>query len=170
MTGMSTGLPPDSMTVDQDRLYWTNDMTSFINSVDKRTGLDLVSDVAGSASNILAFGQHLQPFPGKQSLSITTLVTCISDFRFSCLYGLYCNASTGWAKKRGHYVRPLRLTDHVFKTYWPICMIFGVLQRRFVLIICVNFNLIKSITESGAIWWKSATRISLSMTTTGISA
>ena len=72
MPRVLAGLPPNSMTVDQDRLYWTSDMTSFINSVDKRTGLDLVSDAAGSASNLLAFGDNLQPFPGKQSLFTTS--------------------------------------------------------------------------------------------------
>jgi len=75
--GLLAGLPPDCMTVDQDRLYWTNGLTSFISSVDKRTGLDLVSDVAGSVSSLLAFGDNLQPFPGKQSLSITSLPKCI---------------------------------------------------------------------------------------------
>jgi len=65
-TRMLAGLPPSSMTVDQDRVYWTNDMTSFVNSVDKLTGLDLVSDAAGSANSLLAFGDNLQPFPGKQ--------------------------------------------------------------------------------------------------------
>ena len=39
-------------------------MTPFINSVNKRTGLDLVSEVVGSANNLLAFGDNLQPFPG----------------------------------------------------------------------------------------------------------
>jgi len=60
------GLPPDSLTVDGDRLYWMSDTMTFINSVNKHTGLDLVSDAAGAANILLAFGDNLQPFPGKQ--------------------------------------------------------------------------------------------------------
>jgi len=58
------GLPPDSLTVDRDRLYWTSDITTFVNSVDKRSGLDVISHVGGSANNLLAFADYLQPFPG----------------------------------------------------------------------------------------------------------
>jgi len=44
-------------------------------------------------------------------------------------------------------------------------MIFGVLKHRFVLNTTVNSNVIKSTTQSGATWQKSATPISM-----GISA
>ena len=63
---VTAGLPPDSMAVDRERLYWTSDMTIFIYSVDKLTGLNFASDdVPGSADDLLAFGDNLQPFPGK---------------------------------------------------------------------------------------------------------
>jgi len=52
------------MTADGDRLYWTNELTTFVNSVDKLSGRDLVADVAGSTNLILAFADDLQPFPG----------------------------------------------------------------------------------------------------------
>jgi hypothetical protein len=59
------GLPPDSLTVDQDRLYWSNDAQQVMLSIDKRTGLDLVTDRSTSQhKNILAFGDNLQPLPG----------------------------------------------------------------------------------------------------------
>lgn len=69
-----TGLPPDSVTVDRDRLYWTSDTTTFVNSVDKFTGLDVASHVAGSANNLIAFADYLQPFPGKHSLRLLSCV------------------------------------------------------------------------------------------------
>jgi len=53
------------MTADGDRLYWTNELTTFVNSVDKLSGRDLVADVAGSTNLILAFADDLQPFPGE---------------------------------------------------------------------------------------------------------
>jgi hypothetical protein len=65
MSVLFAGLPPDSLTVDQDRLYWTNDAQQVMMSVDKRTGLDLVTDETSSpVKNILAFGDNLQPLPG----------------------------------------------------------------------------------------------------------
>jgi hypothetical protein len=65
----SAGLPPDSLTVDQDRIYWTNDAQQVMMSVDKRTGLDLITDRTQSpVKNILAFGDNLQPLPGQCSV------------------------------------------------------------------------------------------------------
>ena len=65
------GLPPDSLTVDQDRLYWSNDAQQVMLSIDKRTGLDLVTDRSTSQhKNILAFGDNLQPLPGTWSTLI----------------------------------------------------------------------------------------------------
>jgi len=51
-------------------------MTTFINSVDKHTGLDLVSDAAGAANSLLAFGNNLQPLPGKLSALISSYLKC----------------------------------------------------------------------------------------------
>ena len=68
------GLPPDSLTVDRDRVYWTNESTAFINSVNKRTGLDHAYYDARSANNLLAFGDNLQPFPGKRPLPMISPV------------------------------------------------------------------------------------------------
>jgi len=45
----------------------------------------------------------------------------------------------------GQKSTPLRLTDYIFKTYWPICVIFGTLQHCFVLNTSVNFILNKFI-------------------------
>jgi len=70
--------------------------------------------------------------------------------------------------KRGHNVRQLRLIAHIFKTRELICMIFGILQRRFVLNTAFNSNRIKVITESDATWRKSTTRILLLTTVMGI--
>jgi len=72
------GLPPDSVTVDRDRVYWTNERTAFINSVNKHTGLDHAYDVARSANNLLAFGDNLQPFPGKQPIPLSVISPCRS--------------------------------------------------------------------------------------------
>ena len=59
------GLPPDSLTVDRERLYWASKTTPFITSVDKRSGLDVVSHVVGgSVNDLLAFADYLQPMPG----------------------------------------------------------------------------------------------------------
>jgi len=42
--------------------------------------------------------------------------------------------STGWSKKWGHYVWRLRsLHAHIFKMPEPISVIFGLLQRRYIL-------------------------------------
>jgi hypothetical protein len=35
----NTGLPPNSLTVDQDRIYWSSDVLRVMNSVNKRSGL-----------------------------------------------------------------------------------------------------------------------------------
>jgi len=50
-------------------------------------------------------------------------------------------------------MKPLRLTVHMFKTPESISMIFGALQRRFVL---NDSNVIKFITQSGATWIKQS--------------
>ena len=51
--------------------------------------------------------------------------------------------STEWFKK----TRPLCLTAHIFKTYEPICVIFGRLQRYFALNTSVNCIFKKFITQ-----------------------
>jgi len=79
-----TGLPPDSLTVDRDRLYWTSKMTTFVSSVDKRTGFDVASHVAGAGSvnNLLAFADYLQPFPGECLLWLFSNVSLCSVLYF----------------------------------------------------------------------------------------
>jgi len=57
------------MTVDLDRLYWTSVTTSFIHSINKYSGLEVESHVARNTNNILAFGDNLQPYPGKHDAS-----------------------------------------------------------------------------------------------------
>jgi len=49
------------------------------------------------------------------------------------------------AKIQGHYLRPLRLTAHLFQKPEPICMIFGTLKRCFVLNTKINFQLCKMV-------------------------
>jgi len=53
---------------------------------------------------------------------------------------------------RGYYA-------HIFNTREPVCMIFGKLQRDFVVNTSVNSDLIKFTTQSSATWRTSATWI-----------
>ena len=59
------GLPPDSMAVDMHRLMWTNVSLGVLNSVDKYTGANFSSTTSDNTQDIVAWGQHLQPLPGK---------------------------------------------------------------------------------------------------------
>ncbi len=59
-TGTST---PESLTVDGKRLYWTT-ADDLIASVDKSAYDDFQSQ-PGDAMFVIAFGDNLQPFPGK---------------------------------------------------------------------------------------------------------
>jgi hypothetical protein len=61
------GLPPDSLTVDSKRLYWVNKAAGLINSIDKKNGLNFVSERIQDIQAILAFGPHLQRLPGEYS-------------------------------------------------------------------------------------------------------
>ncbi|XP_064629628.1 proto-oncogene tyrosine-protein kinase ROS-like isoform X2 [Lineus longissimus] len=61
--GYQHGLPPDSLTVDSKRLYWVNKASGLINSIDKKTGLNFVSERIQDIQAILAFGPHLQRLP-----------------------------------------------------------------------------------------------------------
>jgi len=73
-------LPPDSLTVDAERLYWASERTPFITSVDKRTGHDAVSHVTGgSVNNLLSFADYLQPLPGDTFTVSLLFVTFASD-------------------------------------------------------------------------------------------
>ena len=71
-------------------------------------------------------------------------------------------------RKRGQYLRPLRLTAHVLNRPDVIAWFWHIL-RHSVLNTSVKSNLVKFTTQSGVTWPKSATVISLSSTATGIS-
>ena len=58
------GLPPDSLAVDHQRLYWTKRGEGVLISVDKATGGSLVRETLADIEEILAYGAHLQPLPG----------------------------------------------------------------------------------------------------------
>ncbi|XP_074649999.1 proto-oncogene tyrosine-protein kinase ROS-like [Tubulanus polymorphus] len=57
------GLPPDDMTVDSSRLYWSNQKLGVVNSVDKNTGKNFFPERLDEVLEIVAFGPHLQPLP-----------------------------------------------------------------------------------------------------------
>ncbi|XP_038044153.1 proto-oncogene tyrosine-protein kinase ROS-like [Patiria miniata] len=58
-----SGLPPDSLTVDQTRVYWTNRDQEIVASADKVTGQDFRSEVVNPVPILAAFGDNLQPYP-----------------------------------------------------------------------------------------------------------
>ena len=54
------------MTVDLDRIYWTNRNKRAINSVLKANGTHFIQEkTSGAPSMILAYGDHIQPMPGE---------------------------------------------------------------------------------------------------------
>ena len=59
-----SALPPDSLSVDHQRLYWTNRNEGVLISIDKHDGSNLVRETLPSVDRIQAYGQHLQPLPG----------------------------------------------------------------------------------------------------------
>ncbi|XP_071801017.1 proto-oncogene tyrosine-protein kinase ROS-like [Asterias amurensis] len=63
-------LPPDSLTVDQTRVYWTNNQ-GIVVSADKVTGQDFRSEVVPTAEVpvLAAFGNNLQPYPDPACLA-----------------------------------------------------------------------------------------------------
>ena len=61
---IDAGLPPDSLAVDHQRLYWTKRGEGVLISVDKATGGSLVRETLADIEEILAYGAHLQPLPG----------------------------------------------------------------------------------------------------------
>ena len=68
------GLPPDSVAVDHQRVYWSREKDSILHSVLKKTGEGYFSRqvVPSSAKGghmiqVLAYGMHLQLMPGKSS-------------------------------------------------------------------------------------------------------
>ena len=62
------GLPPDSLSVDGKRLYWTNEAQGIVGSVDKVTGDDFRAQSVDGVSFVIAFGDNLQPYPGNNDL------------------------------------------------------------------------------------------------------
>uniref|UniRef100_A0ABM0LYR5 Proto-oncogene tyrosine-protein kinase ROS-like n=1 Tax=Saccoglossus kowalevskii TaxID=10224 RepID=A0ABM0LYR5_SACKO len=64
-----SGLPPDSLTVDHQSVYWTNDIQGLLNSVDKDSGDNFQSHDATGISVVLAYGSNLQPMPDLSCLS-----------------------------------------------------------------------------------------------------
>ena len=63
-------VPPDSLTVDRTRLYWSSMSDGAVYSVDKHTGHQLVTEVEGVVGELLAFGYNLQPPPGKCDIPV----------------------------------------------------------------------------------------------------
>ncbi|XP_022081965.1 proto-oncogene tyrosine-protein kinase ROS-like [Acanthaster planci] len=64
-----SGLPPDSLTVDQTRVYWTNENQGIEASVDKVTGQDFRSRSVTPVPTLAAFGENLQPYPDPTCLA-----------------------------------------------------------------------------------------------------
>ena len=67
------GFPPDLLAVDHKRLSWYNKDKGRLYSVLKEDETDrrlLKKDIAG-VEDILGFGSHLQPLPGKRSAILT---------------------------------------------------------------------------------------------------
>jgi hypothetical protein len=69
-SGQSLGLPPDSMTVDQERLYWSNENQKVLLSIEKNaTGAEpRVEATQTDISQVMTYGNHVQPMPGKPFL------------------------------------------------------------------------------------------------------
>ncbi len=81
------GLPPDSLAVDYQRLYWSSNEHGAVFSCNKSNCVDIkkqiLQNVKGKGlQQILAYGSHLQPLPGTCmynllcSLKALTLNTC----------------------------------------------------------------------------------------------
>ena len=66
-TSVPTGLPPDSLVVDHQRLYWLNKTDHVVKSVDKFTGQNLVLETSGNITTLVAYSYLLQPEPGRWS-------------------------------------------------------------------------------------------------------
>ncbi|PIK47989.1 putative proto-oncogene tyrosine-protein kinase ROS [Apostichopus japonicus] len=66
-TQTQSGLPATYMTVDQDKLYWTNSTLQTLASIDKATGENF--QIEDSDTTVLiATGRHLQPYPDPDCL------------------------------------------------------------------------------------------------------
>lgn len=80
-----TGLPASYMTVDQDKLYWTNSTLQTLASIDKKTGENF--QIENSDTTVLiATGRHLQPYPGM--FSKITVPFCSSRIFMLVFIGL----------------------------------------------------------------------------------
>ncbi|XP_064613642.1 proto-oncogene tyrosine-protein kinase ROS-like [Liolophura sinensis] len=61
------GLPPDSLTADHLKIYWSKS-DSGVHSLDKASGHHSVISQHTGVTSIQAYGQHLQPLPGAECL------------------------------------------------------------------------------------------------------
>ena len=68
LVDLFAGAAVDSLAVDHQRLYWSNEKEKVLYSVDKRSGQGLVRDEVGDIKQIIAYGSHLQPLPGMLQL------------------------------------------------------------------------------------------------------
>jgi len=59
--------------------------------------------------------------------------------------------------------RPLHSNAHIFKMSAPVCVIFGTVQRRNILIIRIKLNFISCLRKSDVTWRKATTRYSVIM-------
>ncbi|XP_071506845.1 proto-oncogene tyrosine-protein kinase ROS-like [Diadema antillarum] len=67
---VNSGLPPDSLSVDTHRIYWSNSAQGIVASVDKWTGADFTSQTGQTdISFVVAYGTSLQPYPDPECLS-----------------------------------------------------------------------------------------------------
>ncbi|KAK2186839.1 hypothetical protein NP493_187g02000 [Ridgeia piscesae] len=68
----NTSLPPDSLVVDHQRVYWLNKTDHVVKSVDKFTGQNLVLETSGNISTLVAYSYMLQPEPEPACLILST--------------------------------------------------------------------------------------------------
>ncbi|XP_041462200.1 proto-oncogene tyrosine-protein kinase ROS-like [Lytechinus variegatus] len=65
-----SGLPPDTLSVDTSRVYWSNTAEEIVASVDKQTGADFQAQTGQNDVNfVLTYGTSLQPYPAPECLS-----------------------------------------------------------------------------------------------------
>jgi len=94
-TFVRSGLPPDSLTIDQDRIYWSSDSQRVMNSVDKYSGLDFIAEGGSAGGNVIAIGENLQPMPGlvlyygTNNINIR-LYFAVDRMRWNLLLGALC--------------------------------------------------------------------------------
>lgn len=65
-----SGLPPDALSVDASRVYWSNAAEGIVASVDKQTGADFQGQTGqADVSFVLTYGTSLQPYPDPECLA-----------------------------------------------------------------------------------------------------